>query len=191
MMRHIAVALVTPALMSYWMLATASAQGTQANTQNAQAGSNNNQGPGLTSDIRDPVVLLRTIRQKREQAETPDYSLFRTSPLTPLREWAIGREKRIYQATDIKLGTTFTTLLQGLGDAIPGEDTYGMATGMSSVGTWDGCNKGEPKQGELTFELQGRWDWGTTVHQRTRSTSAWEVSVLLPINSRRALQLFW
>ena len=165
------------------MLATASAQP-------AQAISDNNQSPGITSDIRDPVVLLRTIRQKREQAETPDYSLFRTSPLTPLRERAIAQEKRIYEATDIKLGTTFTTLLQGLGDAIPDEDTYGMATAMSFVGTWDGWNKGEPNQGELTFELQGA-GIGERGPPTTSETSAWEVSVLLPISSRRILQLFW
>jgi porin len=127
--------------------------------QERGSASNNNQDPGLTTNIRDPEVLLRTIRQRRE---TPPYSLFPTSPLTPLRERALQAEKRIYEATDIKLGTTLTTLLQGLSDEMPGEDDFGMATAMSMVGTWDGYNKGEPNQGELTFELQGRWDWGTT-----------------------------
>jgi hypothetical protein len=82
--------------------------------------------------------------------------------LTPLRETTLQLENRIYDATDVKFGTTFTTLMQGLSDAIPREDTYGMATAMSFVGTWDGWNKGGPKQGELTLELQARWDWGTT-----------------------------
>ena len=121
--------------------------------QTAQPSASSDMPVGITTDIRDPVVLLRTIRQKREQAETPDDSLFRTSPLTPLRKWSIAQEKRIYEATDIKLGTTLTTLLQGLSDEIQGEDDFGMATGMSFVGTWDGWNKGLPKQGELTFEL--------------------------------------
>jgi hypothetical protein len=45
------------------------------------------------------VVALEHMRQKLVQAETPDYSLFRSSLLTPLRERSIAAEKRIYEAT--------------------------------------------------------------------------------------------
>jgi porin len=153
MMRTSVIVSVTFAgLLSCWMLPTARAQ-------DAPAASNNNQGPGLTSDVQDPVVELRIIRQKRE-IRTP--SLFPTSPLTPLRNASHRLENRVYEATDIKFGTAFNTLLQQLGDAIPGEDTFGMATFMSFVGTWDGWNKGCPNQGEVTFGLEARWDWGTT-----------------------------
>ncbi len=88
--------------------------------------------------------------------------LFPTSPLTPLRERGLAAEKRIYEATDIKFGTAFNTLFQGLSDEIPGEDDFGMATAMSFVGTWDGGTRDVPNQGEVTFGLEGRWDWGTT-----------------------------
>ena len=151
MKRNAAIAFTFVALLGCWLSMPTRAQ-------ERGSASNNNQDPGLTTNIRDPEVLLRTIRQRRE---APPYSLFPTSPLTPLRERTLQAEKRIYEATDIKLGTTLTTLLQGLSDEMPGEDDFGMATAMSMVGTWDGYNKGEPKQGELTFELQGRWDWGT------------------------------
>ena len=143
-------------LLSCWAL-------TPAGAQDGQAISNADESPGLTSDVRDPVVELRVIRQKRDQ-QTPaeEFSLFRTSPLTPLRERGIQAEKWIYESTDIKLGTNFNTLMQGLSDEIPGEDDYGMATFMSFVTTWDGFRKGECNQGEITLGLEARWNWGTT-----------------------------
>jgi hypothetical protein len=153
MMRHLIVFSATLALLSCLLPATTRGQGTQANTQNAQANSNNNQVPGFTSDIQDPVVALHHMRQRREQAKTPDYALFQRSPLTPLRERAIAAEKRIYEATDIKFGTNLNTLFQGLGDNIPGTDSYGMSSFMQSVATWDGFNKGEHNQGEITLGL--------------------------------------
>jgi hypothetical protein len=82
--------------------------------------------------------------------------------LTPLRERGFQAEKRIYEATDIKFGTNFNTLLQGLSDNIPGTDGFGMATFMSFVGTWDGFRKGCSNQGEITCGIYGRWNWGTT-----------------------------
>jgi hypothetical protein len=128
-----------------------------------QAPADNDQTPGLTADLQDPVVELRFIRQKREQqGRAEQYALFRTSPLTPLRERGIQTEKWIYDATDIKIGTNLNTLMQGLSDEIPGEDDYGMASFLSFVATWDGYRKGKPNQGEITLGLEGRWDWGTT-----------------------------
>jgi hypothetical protein len=145
---------VTLALLRCWMLPTATAQNVQSTPGSYQL--------GFTSDIRDPVVALKHIRQKRVQAETPDYSLFRSSPLTPLREWNNQAEKRIYEETDIKFGTNLNTLFQGLGDNIPGTDSYGMSSFLQFVATWDGCRKGCPNQGEITLSLEGRWNWGTT-----------------------------
>lgn len=130
-----------------------------ASAQNGQGASNQQTGPGLTSDVQDPVVELKVIRQRRA---TPSSSLFQSSPLTPFREAGLAFEDQVYQATDIKFGTSFNTLFQGLSDEMPGTDDFGMDTFMSFVGTWDGWNKGCPNQGELTFGLEGRWDWGTT-----------------------------
>ena len=133
-----------------------------ATAQNPSAGAFQSQGPGFTSDVQDPVEELQVARQRREQAKTPGISLFRTSPLTPLRERGIAAEKRIYELTNIKFATNFNHLLQGLSDEIPGEDDFGMSTFMTFVGTWDGWNKGRPDQGEITLGLEGRWNWGTT-----------------------------
>ena len=71
-----------------------------ANAQNPSAGAFHSQGSGFTSDVQDPVVELQVARQRREQAKTPGISLFRTSPLTPLRERGIAAEKRIYELTE-------------------------------------------------------------------------------------------
>jgi hypothetical protein len=143
------------ALLSCLMLSTASAQ-------DGVGGSNTNQGPGLTSDVQDPVVELHRAREKREQASTQPVSLFPMSPLTPIRERGIAAEKRLYESCDIKMATNFNTLLQGLGDNRPGTDDFGMATFMSFVTTWDGWKKGAPDQGEITLGIDGRWNWGTT-----------------------------
>jgi hypothetical protein len=130
--------------------------------QDGGTASNSTQSSGLTSSVEDPVVELQRIRQKRVQAKTPSYALFQNSPLTPLRERGIAAEKRIYEATNIHFGTNLNTLMQGLADEIPGQDTYGMSSFLTVVGTWDGFNKGEPNQGEITLGLEGRWNWGTT-----------------------------
>lgn len=52
------------------------------------------QRPGLTSDLQDPEVELQRIRQRRQIAREPADALFRTSPLTPVRECFIDFEKR-------------------------------------------------------------------------------------------------
>ncbi len=122
----------------------------------------NSNGPGLTSDIQDPVVELNFIRAKRIQTRTPNYSLFRWSPLTPLHEAADRAEDRIYDATRIRWGSAYNTLLQGLSETLPGEDNFGLATAMSLVGNWDLCNVDQPNKVEVTFGLEGRWDYDTT-----------------------------
>jgi porin len=155
-MRNLVIlAAATLALLSCLLSATAVAQ-------NTQASSNFNLRPGLTTDIQDPVVALQYIQAKRAQTKTPGYSLFRRSVLTGLHERADQVEKRIYDDTGIRFGSAFNTLFQGLSESLPGEDTFGMATNMLFVGTWELCNRGTPNQGELTFGLEGRWDYGTT-----------------------------
>ena len=108
------------------------------------------------------MVALQLIRQKRVQPIKPGNALFPRSPLTPLREAMIAREKQIYEATNFKFGTSLNTLMQGLSDNIPGTDEYGMASFVQFNGTWDGFRKGCPNQGEITLGVEGRWNWGTT-----------------------------
>lgn len=135
---------------------------TTSNAQTAQTSASSDQPVGLTSSIEDPVVNLRHTRQLREQAKTPGDALLQTSPLTPIRERLIAMEKRIYERTDIKFGTNVNTLMQGLGDNIPGTDSYGMASFLQFNATWDGFRKRCRNRGEITLGLEGRWNWGTT-----------------------------
>ena len=146
--------LALAALLSGWSQSPVVAQTTISSSVISQ-------GPGLTSSIEDPVVNLQNTRRLREQIRTPGDALFPTSPLTPIRERFIAMEKRIYEATDIKFGTNLNTLMQGLGDNIPGTDSYGMASFLQFNATWDGFRKGCPNQGEITLGLEGRWNWGT------------------------------
>jgi porin len=153
MMRTSAVVSVTLAgLLSFCVPGAARAQ-------DAPAGSNNSQGPGMTSDPRDPVVELQRIVERRTITETRR-SLFATSPLTPLRESVFRAEQRLNDATDIQFGTAFNHLFQQLSESLPGENSFGMSSAMTLVGTWDLYNKGCPNQGELTLGIDGRWGYG-------------------------------
>jgi hypothetical protein len=127
-------------------------------SQAAQAVSNDDQRPGLTSDPLDPVVELRRIRARR--ALTQRRSLFQTSPLTPLRQLWLEAEQSLYEETDIKFGTAFNHLFQWLSESLPNEDKFGFSTNMTLVGTWELCHKGEPYQGEVTLGVDGRWGYG-------------------------------
>ena len=149
------LALTLAALLSGWVQSPVAAQ-------TAMSGAVNIQSPGLTSSVEDPVVNLLRTRELRQQARTPGDALFPTSPLTPIRERFIAMEKRIYEATNVKFGSNLNTLMQGLGDNMPGTDSYGMASFLQFNATWDGFRKGCPNQGEITLGLEGRWNWGTT-----------------------------
>lgn len=139
-----------------------SAMSLSAIAQNSTTGAFHSDGPGFTSDVQDPLVEMQVTRHRREQEKTSEISLFRSSPLTPLRKRMIAAEKCLYEKTNIKFATNFNHLLQGLSDERPGADDYGMATFMTFVGVWDGWKKGRPDQGEITLGLEGRWNWGTT-----------------------------
>lgn len=137
-------------------------QGFQPGSQQSTLRAHGEFGPGLTSSVEDPVVNLKRIQLLRSQAKTPGDALFSTSPLTPIRERFIAREKRIYEATDFKFGANVNTLFQGLTDNIPGTDEYGMGSFMQINATWDGYRKACPNRGEITLGVEGRWNYGTT-----------------------------
>ena len=118
------------------------------------------QRAGFTTDLQDPVVELRRIRQRREIAREDGDALFLTSPLTPLREATIAAEKRIYERTNFKFGASGNHLLQGLTDERPGTEDFGMSSFLIYTGTWDGWKKGTPYQGEITCSVEGRWNYG-------------------------------
>jgi hypothetical protein len=132
---------------------------TPADAQDSESAALGSQPVGFTSDVRDPVVELQRIRARRTLPEARD-SLFRTSPLTPLRGAVLRAENRLDEATNIKFGTAVNHLFQQLSDVIPGEDNFGMSSAMSMVGTWHLYNEGCPNQGELTLGIDGRWGYG-------------------------------
>jgi hypothetical protein len=132
---------------------------TPAGAQDGSSASLGSQPPGLTSDVRDPVIELQRIRARRVLAESRD-SLFRTSPLTPLRAGVLRLENRLDDATNIKFGIAVNHLFQQLSDVIPGKDNFGMSSAMTLVGTWHLYNEGCPDQGELTLGIDGRWGCG-------------------------------
>ena len=124
--------------LSCLMLGTASAQ-------NVPSGSSNNQNPDMTSDPLDPVVELQRIQARRTIAKTRRDSLFSTSPLTPIRAAWLRAETRLGEATGIQFGTAVNHLMQQLDRSLPGEDTFGMSTNMTLVGTWGLYDVGGPK----------------------------------------------
>jgi len=128
--------------------------------QSTSGGPQFDERAGLTTDLQDPIVELRRIQQRRELIRDPGDSLFYTSPLTPLRESIIAAERRVYERTDFKFGASDNHLFQGLGDELPDQDEFGMSSFLILTGTWDGWRKGCPDQGEVTFSLEGRWNYG-------------------------------
>ena len=151
-MRSLLFLLVTLAgLLSCLVAAPASAQ-------TAAAAANNNQGGGISSDPDDPGVLLQDIQQRAAQRE----ALFPVSPLGRLRNHTDRAKQRIYEATGIKLGLALNNLGQGLSQALPGEANSGLTTDMDFVAKWELIDRGQPTHGGFYFQLEGRWDYGTT-----------------------------
>jgi hypothetical protein len=151
-MRSLPVLLVTLAsLLSCLVVAPASAQ-------TAAAASDGNQGGGISSDPEDPGNLLQDIQQRAAQTE----ALFPVSPLGRLRDHTDRAKQRIYEATGIKLGLTLNNLGQGLSQALPGEANSGLTTDMDFVAKWELIDRGKPTHGGFYFQLEGRWDYGTT-----------------------------
>ena len=121
--------------------------------QNTAVSSSVYQGPGLTSAPLDPVVELRRIQTRRVLSNTR-YSLFSTSPLTPVRDGWLGFENRVNERSGFQFGTAFNHLFQQL------SESFGMSTNITIVGTKKLWNVGEPNQGEVTLGIDGRWGYG-------------------------------
>ncbi len=160
-MRSSIVFLVTLAcLLSCFVVATANAQDPQVGSNDdAQTASDDKaKGVQLSDDPDDPENLLLGIQQRHALKN----SLFPASPLQRLHEATDQAKQDFYEATHIKLGLTLTHLSQWLSEAPLADDTWGSATDLDFLATWELVDRGEPTQGQLTFHLQGRWDYGTT-----------------------------
>jgi hypothetical protein len=124
----------------------------------ANADQRGNQDSGGLNNPDDPRNLLRHIRQRSTQKD----SLFPVSPLTWLHDSATQAKQDLYEATDLELGFRFVQLFQGLSESLPGEDRRGTSAQANFVGTWKLLHKGKPTQGQFYFDVEGRWDYGTT-----------------------------
>ena len=111
----------------------------------------------LVNDL-DPPNQLEYIKERRTQKA----SLFRASPLEKSRDRNSRWKDSLHSKTGIQLGISFSTMFQGLSKALPGEDNGGVASTFDFIVGWDLINRGKPNQGKVFFQIEGRWDYGTT-----------------------------
>ncbi len=125
--------------------------------EDPQSDSNDDASPRFMSEhAEDPDVLLSEIKQRRSEKD----SVFPVAPLHRLHDAADIWASNIEEATHLKLGAAFNHLFMWLSESPLGDDEYGVASELSVLGTWELANVGEPNQGQLFFQLQGRWQYG-------------------------------
>lgn len=94
-----------------------------------------------------------------DQRSQPRKSLFR-SPLQPAQDSLAAWKKSIYDASNFKFGLALHTVYQYSDSVIDGTDDSGTASDFDFIGTWELLNVGTPTQGELSFGIEGRWEYG-------------------------------
>ena len=149
MKSSIAISVVLTGLLSWSSLAMA---------QNTRTSSSHHQGDPLSSDPTDPGNILREVEQMDAERE----ALFSTSPLGGLRNRTDRAKQIIYEATGFKMGLVLQNVGQGLSKVLPGKADIGTATDLDFVVKRELIHKGKPNHGGVYFQLQGRWDYGTT-----------------------------
>ncbi len=118
---------------------------------------------GVLSDSPDdPENLLAATRLRRTQKN----SLISVSPLEGLHEASDRAKEDLYEATHLELALAFTHLFQWLSEAPLSDTTWGTASGLDFLGTWELVDRGGPYQGQIFFQVQGRWEYGTTGPER-------------------------
>ena len=113
----------------------------------------------MSDNPNDPGNFLKTIQQRRSRKQ----ALFTVPKLVQINESVLEAGEKFHEATHVKLGLVFTHVFQWLSEAPLGDHvSWGTATAMDFLGTWELVNKGEPNQGQIYFQVQARWDYGTT-----------------------------
>ena len=113
----------------------------------------------MSDNPDDPENLLMTIHQRRSQKE----ALFTVPKFVQMNQAILDAGDKLHDATHLKLGLVFTHVFQWLSEAPLGDHaSWGTVTAMDFLGTWELVDKGGPKQGQIFFQVQGRWDYGTT-----------------------------
>ena len=147
-MRIIVVVIVT-GLLSWPTFAAA---------QSTRASPNADQGSPFSSNPEDPGNVLGEVERQDAERE----ALFLRSPLGGLRNHTDRAKKTIYEATGFKMGLVLQQVGQGLSEVLPGNDNIGTAADLDFVVKRELINKGKPNHGGVYYQLQGRWDYGTT-----------------------------
>jgi porin len=113
---------------------------------------------GFADSLQDPKNQL----EHAEVLAAQSHGLIPFSPLQPLRDRFKAFNERMERAAHMKFGLDFHTLYGGASKVRPGTDDSGIATVFNFTGRWALVDRGQPTQGELFFNLEGRWDYGTT-----------------------------
>ncbi len=153
-------------LLNCVMIATAGAQDEQVSTNVDQLTSSEDdiyQGI-MSDDPEDPANTLLGIQERRTQKN----SLFSVSPLQGLHEASDHAKEDLYEATNLKLGLAFTHAFQWISEAplAPDTSTWGTASDLDFMGTWELVDRGGSTQGQLYFHFEGRWEYGTIGPER-------------------------
>jgi len=146
--RIVVVAIVT-GLLSWSPLAMA---------QNVHGGSSPHRHDPLSSDPTDPGNILREVERMDAERE----ALFPRPPLGGLRNATNRAKQTIYEATGFKMGLVIQQVGQGISEVLPGNADIGTSADLDFVVKRELINKGKPNHGGVYYQLQGRWDYGTT-----------------------------
>jgi hypothetical protein len=125
-------------------------------TAKAQNASSDTFSDSVLSD--DPDDVVNRLRLIRWRARQPD-ALF-PSPLRGFHERADQFQQSLTDTHYIQTGLAINSALQGLSDALPGQDQFGMASDMDFIVDWQVINRGQPARGRVYLGLEGRWEYG-------------------------------
>ena len=126
--------------------------------QSTRTDSNVSRGDPFSSDPNDPGNILREV----DEVDLEREALFPKSPLGGLRNRTDQAKKTIYEATGFKMGLVLQQVAQGISEVQPGFDNSGTAADLDFVVKRALINRGQPNAGGVYYQLQGRWDYGTT-----------------------------
>jgi hypothetical protein len=111
----------------------------------------------MLSNPEDPMNQLPLIWERKAEKD----AVFRVSPLKKAHDDTNAWNAAQKEKTGLEFGMNSNTLIQALTDVLPGADRWGVATTIDFVGTWEAINRGKPTKGQVFFQVEGRWDYGT------------------------------
>ena len=154
------------------MVTTARAQEPEADSkedpkespdQEAQEGPKDIPRGALSDSPDDPENLLLAIEQRR----TMKNSLVSVPLLEQLHSTIDNAKEDLYDWTHLRLALQFNHLFQFLSEApLAPDSTWGTASDLDFLAAWELVDRGEPTLGQVYFQLEGRWEYGTTGPER-------------------------